>query len=100
MYPGPGICGVGDTGFMPKIDDPNFFPGGDGEHFIQVISNQREDLADSQFLQGFDKKFSTRRHTRAWYCMRFGMLRAYVFFVCLEVKAQDSQGRTSITPPL
>ena len=100
MDPGPSVRGMRDTRFVSKIDDPNFLPGGDGEHFIQVISNQREDLADSQFLQRFDKKFGTRGHTEAWYCMRFGTLRAYISSVCLEVKAQDSQGRTSITPLL
>jgi len=39
---------VGDAGFVPHVNDPDAAAGGGGQHFIQVIPDQREDGFDAQ----------------------------------------------------
>ena len=48
MDPRPRVGGVRHARFVAHIDDPQTAARGGGEHFVEVIANQREDGIDPQ----------------------------------------------------
>jgi hypothetical protein len=51
MKPRPSIGRMGHTGLMPHIDELHLLACGDGERFIQMVSNERKRCAGYQAVR-------------------------------------------------
>jgi hypothetical protein len=63
VKPRPGIGRVSYTRFVPYIDDVNSLAGSDGQHFIQMLADERKDVPDTELCDGPDEQLGARWHT-------------------------------------